>query len=69
MDREQFGRLESQVDELIALCSALRQENLSLRRETQSWQDEKRRLVQRHAQVRQKMELLIRRLKTLEQNA
>ena len=69
MEREQFGRLESQIDELIALCSALGQENLTLKREMLSWQEERRRLVLRHTQVRQKMEVLIRRLKTLEQNA
>ena len=69
MEQAQFTRLEARIDELIALCSALHQDNMTLQHEALAWQDERRRLVLRHNQVRERMELLVRRLKTLEQNA
>jgi cell division protein ZapB len=69
MAENQLKTLEKKIDELIALCNDLNRENQSLKRESMSWQDERLRLVENNELARVKVEAMITRLQTLEQES
>ncbi len=69
MDQQQFIILERKVDELIKLCAVLKEENVSLKNRESSWGLERSKLIEKNELARTKIEAMIGRLKTLEQNA
>lgn len=57
------SELESKVDELIALCERLAEENKTLREERQSWIDAHDRLIERNERARGKIDATLGHLK------
>lgn len=64
-----FTDLEKKIDELIRLCDQLNNENSSLKSKASNWTLERARLVEKNELARAKIEAMITRLKSLEQNA
>jgi len=60
--------LEAKIDELIQLCDALEQKNAVLETDKEHWATEKSRLLEKNDVARNKVEAMIMRLKTLEQD-
>ena len=69
MDQQQFIQLELKIDELIKLCAVLKEENDLLKSRELSWGLERSKLVEKNELARTKIEAMIVRLKSLEQNA
>lgn len=69
MDNQQFKALERKVDDLITLCDQLDRENRVLKAEAGEWQREREQLVKKTELARSKVEAMIGRLKTLEQES
>lgn len=63
MEEIDFSALEAKVDELVAHCDALIQENQQLRAEQRAWQEERAALVGRNDLAKAKLEAMIERLK------
>ncbi len=61
--------LERKVADLIHLCDQLNTENKALKVEALSWQREREQLIQKTEMARTKVEAMIERLKTLEQES
>jgi cell division protein ZapB len=61
--------LERKVADLIHLCEQLNTENKALKVEALSWQREREQLIQKTEMARTKVEAMIERLKTLEQES
>jgi cell division protein ZapB len=60
--------LEAKIDALIQLCDELEQKNAVLQTDKDSWISEKSRLLEKNDMARNKVEAMIMRLKTLEQD-
>lgn len=58
--------LEAKVEELIALCESLGNENRALREQNRIWAAEKAGLVERNELARSKIDALIGRLKSMD---
>jgi cell division protein ZapB len=65
MDLE-LKRLERRLDELIAVCRQLKEENRSLRQRQENLMIERASLMQKNEQVRTRVEAMIGRLKAME---
>lgn len=68
MDIE-LKRLERRLEELIAVCRQLKEENRSLRQRQESLMIERASLLQKNEQVRTRVEAMIGRLKAMEHGA
>ena len=62
----QLRRLEQRVDELIAICERLKQENWALRSQQQSLAAQRASLIDKHEMARSRVEAMITRLKSME---
>jgi cell division protein ZapB len=62
----QLKRLEQRVDELIATCDRLKQENRALRLQQQMFAAQRANLIDKHDMVRSRVEAMVNRLKTME---
>lgn len=62
----EFTLLETQLQQLISLCSQLRVENRSLLDQQSSLLEERARLIQKNELARAKVEQMIVRLKSME---
>ena len=60
--------LETKIDELIQLCDELERKNVMLTSDKKNWALEKARLLEKYDMARSKVEAMISRLKTLEQD-
>ena len=69
MDNPSFKQLERKVAELILLCEQFDQENRALKIEARDWQREREQLIQKTDMARAKVEAMIARLRTLEQES
>lgn len=69
MDKQQIAALEKKLDELIRLCEVLNNENHILKSRESNWAMERARLVEKNELARVKIEAMITRLKSLEQNS
>jgi cell division protein ZapB len=69
MPDSQFNTLEQKIDDLISLCADLNRENVELKADASSWNQERTQLVQRNELARTKVEAMISRLKAMEQDA
>ena len=67
MEEMDFSALEAKVDELVALCDALIQENQKLREEQRAWQDERATLVERNDLAKAKLDAMIERVKSVDE--
>ncbi len=61
-------QLEQQVNELIELCAILGRENRALRTQQQNWTSERAKLIEKNELAKSRVESMITRLKTLEQD-
>jgi len=62
----ELKRLERRLEELVAVCRQLKEENRSLRQRQESLMLERASLMQKNEQVRTRVEAMIGRLKTME---
>jgi len=62
-----LNRLEQQVDELIRLCDRLREENASLRASQEHLVSERADLIEKTELARSKVEAMVARLKSMEE--
>ena len=69
MSDSNFSGVEEKVDELIQLCSDMKSENQNLRDKVSGWEDERKTLLDKNQLARVRLEKVLRRLKTLEQDA
>jgi cell division protein ZapB len=69
MDKPHIHILEQKIDELIQLCEVLNNENHILKAKESNWAIERARLVEKNELARVKIEAMITRLKSLEQNS
>jgi cell division protein ZapB len=60
--------IDDRLDRLIALCRSLQEENRSLRHSQEQLASERSQLLARNEQARSRVEAMILRLKSLEQN-
>ncbi|HLU61042.1 MAG TPA: TIGR02449 family protein [Gammaproteobacteria bacterium] len=67
--RLELKRLEERLEEVLALCSRLQEENRSLQEMRDQLAAEKANLMQRNEQVKSRVEAIITRLKSLEQSS
>lgn len=65
----ELKRLEKRLDELVAVCNQLREENRSLRQRQDTLIEERAGLLQKNEQVRARVEAMIGRLKSMEHGA
>jgi len=61
-------QLEQKVEELIGLCAVLSRENRALRAQQQNWSAERAKLIEKNELAKSRVESMITRLKTLEQD-
>lgn len=64
---QQFKQLESRIDELADLCNEYKRHNNSLRIRESQLNEERANLLRKNDMARTKVEAMISRLKTLEQ--
>jgi cell division protein ZapB len=63
-----LAEISAQVDQLVELCRRLSEENRSLRQSQEQLASERAGLIARNEQARSRVEAMIGRLKSLEQN-
>ncbi len=68
LERE-LARVEARLDELLALCQQLEEENRSLRQKQESLMAERAGLLQKNERARARVEAMITRLKAMEHSA
>lgn len=69
MADQQLTTLTSKINDLIQLCDQLDQENRALKSEAANWAEERELLVEKTEIAREKVESMITRLKSLEQES
>ena len=63
-----FVALESKVEDMIDLCETLGRENKALRAQQQNWTTERAKLIEKNELAKSRVEPMITRLKSLEQD-
>tara|TARA_A100001037_G_C15074705_1_gene601151 strand:+ start:905 stop:1111 length:207 start_codon:yes stop_codon:yes gene_type:complete len=63
-----WTQLESKIKELVELCDSLVEENKALRRQQDNWTKERARLIEKNELAKSRVESMIGRLKTLDQD-
>ena len=63
----ELQRLEKRLDELVVICRQLQEENQSLKQRQDTLIEDRATLLQKHEQVRGRVEAMIDRLKAMEQ--
>ena len=66
MINDELKRLEQKVNDLVALCDALKTDNESLRKTQSSLAEEHSRMRERNLAVKQRIDSLIGRLKSVD---
>jgi cell division protein ZapB len=66
---QELQRLEKRLDELVVICSQLKDENRSLKERQDSLVSDRVTLLQKNEQVRARVEAMIGRLKAMEHGA
>ena len=69
MNDPHLRKLEDKLDRLVQLCGDLQSENRLLRENESSWLKERARLREKNEQARSRVEAMIVRLKSLEQDS
>ena len=65
----ELQRIEKRLEELVAICDQLKEENRSLKQRQEILSTERASLLQRNEQVRGRVEAMIERLKAMEHSA
>lgn len=65
-DELELKQLESRIEELIATCDALKDENHTLRQQQSGLMSERARLIEKTELARHRVEAMISRLKSME---
>ena len=68
MQDEDLKRLDMRIDELIAICAQLKDENRQLREQKVEFSTERETLLEKQDQARVRVEKILDRLKSLEQS-
>ena len=68
MPGDEWAALEEKVEELIELCTVLGKENRALRTQQQNLTTERAKLIEKNELAKSRVESMITRLKTLEQD-
>ena len=68
MSVTELDALERKVSELIELCQVLSRENRALRGRQNTWSTERAKLIEKNEWAKSKVESMISRLKSLEQD-
>ena len=63
-----INTLEKRIDELIALCDELESKHLAMANDRESWIQERTNLLEKNEMTKAKIEAMIMRLKSLEQD-
>ena len=69
MDNQQLKILEQRVDDLVRLCARMDQEIRTLKAAERSLRDERAQLLRKNEDARSKVEAMIMRLRSLEQES
>jgi cell division protein ZapB len=69
MSIAELDALERKVNELIELCQVLSRENRALRSRQNTWSTERAKLIEKNELAKSKVESMISRLKSLEQDS
>ena len=65
---EELKKLSHQINELITACNALKSENTQLKAQQSSYNDEKSKWADYQNEAKARVQLMVQRLKTLEQS-
>lgn len=68
MSDDEWTALEEKVEELIEMCTVLGRDNRALRTQQQNWTTERAKLIEKNELAKSRVESMITRLKTLEQD-
>ena len=68
MSNLEWMALESKITELIKLCDSLSEENKAMRAQLENWTKERARLIEKNELAKNRVETMIGRLKTLNQD-
>lgn len=68
MADDEWTALEEKVEELIELCTVLGRDNRALRTQQENWTTERAKLIEKNELAKSRVESMITRLKTLEQD-
>ena len=63
-----INTLEKRIDELIALCDELASKHRAMENDRENWMQERTRLLEKNEITKAKIEAMIMRLKSLEQD-
>jgi cell division protein ZapB len=64
----EMKHLESRIDDLVAICQRLRDENKLLRDQQSSLMQERAKLIEKNEMARMRVEAIVSRLKGMERN-
>ncbi len=67
MSQPDFSLLERRIEELIQLTDTLSRENRALKAQQRSWATERAELIEKNELAKSRIEAMIQRLKSLEQ--
>jgi cell division protein ZapB len=68
MSQADLDTLESRIEDLIRLCETLARENRALKTQQHGWTAERAKLLEKNELAKSKVESMISRLKSLEQD-
>ena len=68
MSEDSFENLTEKVDNLIDICADMKRENQALKASTNSWQSERKQLMDKNNVAKSKLESILVRLKSLDQS-
>ena len=69
MDQSDINALTQRISQLIDLCDQLKLQNQHLQAQERLWRDERVQLIEKNDLARQKVEVMILRLKSLEHDS
>ena len=68
MSEDRFQALSEKVDDLIDLCADMKRENQILKAGENSWQSERKQLMDKNKDAKSKLESILVRLKAMDQS-
>ena len=68
MSEDRFETLSEKVDDLIDLCADMKRENQLLKATGNSWQSERKQLIDKNKAAKSKLESILVRLKAMDQS-
>lgn len=68
MSEDKFQSLTDKVDDLIDLCAEMKHDNQQLRATENSWQSERKQLMDKNKEAKSKLEAILVRLRAMDQS-